>query len=86
VANTNRNRCLYNGKEQQDQVIGGTAFRWYGYGARFYNTEIGRFHSIDKMSETTPYITPYRYAFNNPLRFLDVNGNFEMYASQTQQY
>jgi RHS repeat-associated core domain len=67
-------------------VIGGMAFGWYDYGTRFYDPEIGRFHSIDKMSETTPNITPYRYAFNNPLRFIDVNGNFEMDASQTKQY
>jgi hypothetical protein len=35
VANTNRNLYLYNSKELQDQVVGGTAFGWYGYGVRF---------------------------------------------------
>ena len=67
-------------------MIAGHKLDWYDYGARFYDPTLGRFHSIDKMSESTPSITPYRYAFNNPLRFIDVDGNFEMDASQAQKY
>ena len=58
----------------------------YDYGARFYDPQIGRFHTIDKMSEATPHITPYRYAFNNPVRYIDSDGNFEMDANQARQY
>jgi hypothetical protein len=42
VANTKRNRYIHDDKERQNQVIGGTAFGWYDYGARFYDPEIGR--------------------------------------------
>ncbi|MFW5757898.1 MAG: RHS repeat-associated core domain-containing protein [Bacteroidota bacterium] len=37
------NRYLYNGNELQDDF----GLDWYDYGARFYDGQIGRFHSVD---------------------------------------
>jgi len=57
------NDYLYNGKElQSDFGLG-----WYDYGARFYDPAIGRFSSIDPMSETFAFQSPYAYAANNPM-------------------
>ena len=63
------NRYLYNGKEMQDSSS------FYDYGARYYNPDIGRFLTIDRYAEKYYMLTPYQYAANNPIKYIDVNGD-----------
>ena len=65
----------YNGKELQDDLINGKKLDWYDYGARFYDAQIGRFHTQDAFAEKYLNLTPYQYAANNPIRYIDVNGD-----------
>ncbi|MGV0946760.1 hypothetical protein ACTS91_03755 [Empedobacter falsenii] len=36
---------------------------------------MGRFNKIDRFAEKYPNLTPYNYAANNPIRFVDVKGD-----------
>ena len=64
----------YNGKEIQDDLIGGVALDWYDYGARFYDPAIGRWHVPDPLAELFFNQNPYHYVSNNPLLFIDPTG------------
>jgi len=68
-AGANANKYLYNGKEVQDMPG-----KWYDYGARFYDPQLGRFPSIDPIIEKFPYLTPFNYASNNPVTNIDLWG------------
>ena len=60
----------YNGKELQETGM-------YDYGARFYMPDIGRWMSLDPLSEEFSDWTPYRFGFNNPIAFSDPTGMLE---------
>ena len=60
---------MYNGKELQ--AYSG----YYDYGARMYNSEVGRFFTVDRFSTKYYPLTPYQYAANNPIKYIDVNGD-----------
>ena len=47
----------------------------YDYGARNYDPAIGRWMNIDNNSETYFSMSPYNYAGNNPVVFVDYDGN-----------
>lgn len=47
----------------------------YDYGNRNYDPTIGRFFNIDRYAEKYYNKSPYNYAANNPILFVDVKGD-----------
>ena len=60
----------YNGKE----YIESHGYDTYDYGFRGYYATIGRFTSIDPLTERTPWQSPYTYANNNWVNLIDYMG------------
>lgn len=44
------------------------------YGAGFYDPVIGRFITIDPLAANFPWMTPYQYASNDPIKNIDLDG------------
>jgi RHS repeat-associated protein len=65
------NQYKYNGKELDDE----NGLDWLHYGQRDYDPVIGRFHNVDRFDDMYPSQTPFHYAQNNPILFIDVNGD-----------
>ena len=60
----------YNGKELQDELD----LNWYDLGARNLDHALGRFMNVDPRSEQYNFQSPYAFANNNPVFFIDING------------
>ncbi len=73
------NKYKYNGKEYQDEL----GLNMYDYGAMLYDPALGRRNNIDPKAETSRRWSPYSYAYNNPIFFVDLDG---MSAAPPDEY
>ena len=62
---------LFNGKELDEET------GLYYYGARYYDPRLSVWYSTDPMQEKYPWVSTYTNTKNNPMRFIDPDGNDE---------
>ncbi len=63
------NRLKYNTKEQDDTGL-------HYYGARYYDSDLGRFISVDPIGGSNVYV----YTRNNPLMYIDPSGGYRWFV------
>jgi RHS repeat-associated protein len=65
-------RFGFNGKEKDNELLGdGNA---YNFDARMYDPRLGRWLSVDPLAEKFPDQSPYSFAFNDPIAYIDPDG------------
>jgi len=71
------NRYQFTGHEYDNETE-------YGYhGARYYNREIGRYMNVDPVTKF--HESSYAYAANNPIVFIDVNGEDTIHVQRHER-
>lgn len=80
-ANTSDYRYGFNGKENDNEVMG--EGNWQEYGMRMYNPRLGRFPSVDPLTKKYPELTPYQFASNTPIQAIDLDGLEAFYVHGT---
>ncbi|MDD5703238.1 MAG: RHS repeat-associated core domain-containing protein [Dehalococcoidales bacterium] len=63
------NEYKFTGKEWDEES--GLYYSWH----RYYSPVLGRFTQVDPLWQKYPSLTSYQYCDNNPLKFVDPDGN-----------
>ena len=64
-------RYGFNGKELDKETSSTTT---YDYGFRIYSSALGRFLSVDPLTNSYPWNSPYSYAEGDPINYIDLDG------------
>ena len=61
-------RYTFSGKEKDEE----TGYSYFG--ARYYNSDLSIWLSVDPLADKYPSLSPYNYCLNNPIRLVDPDG------------
>src|SRR5215831_4782964 len=67
-------RFGFGGHEKDDEVKG--SGNYITFGDNGYDPRIDIRWNVDPMTKATPYLSPYSYAKDNPIFYIDIDGQF----------
>jgi RHS repeat-associated protein len=77
-------RFTFNGKENDSETYGdGNA---YDFGARIYDSRLGRWLSLDPLFSIYPDLSPYCFVGNRPLMAIDPDGKYIYYVNSNGEF
>ena len=68
--NSTAQKFGFGGKELSEEL----GIQWHDFSARNYDASLGRWMNIDPLAEQMRRHSPYNYAFNSPVYFIDPDG------------
>ena len=71
----------FGGKEYQPEL----GLDWYDVSARNYDPALGRWMNIDPLADFMKSESPYEYAFNNPIYYIDTDGRMPYGSDHLKQ-
>lgn len=75
-------RYGFNGKENDKDISAGGQ----DYGMRIYDGRLGRFLSVDPICHEYPFYSPFQFAGNCPIKFVDIDGKEPGLDELVKQY
>ncbi|WP_298535918.1 RHS repeat domain-containing protein, partial [uncultured Algibacter sp.] len=72
----------YSGKEEQDEL----GLQWMDFGARNYDKWLGRWMNVDPAADVLESSSPYVYALNSPIVYLDLDGELPILINGKVEY
>ncbi len=75
-------RFAFNGMEKDDEIKG--SFNSYNFKFRMHDPRIGRFFSVDPLSSRFAYNSPFAFAENKVIRFIELEG-LEIFLSKAER-
>lgn len=82
--NTSETRYGFNGMEKDDEVKGGG--NSLDFGARIYDSRVGRFLIVDPKAKEFPEVSNYSFADNSPIFYIDRLGKYKYPANKKNEY
>ncbi|MCD8406238.1 hypothetical protein LNI91_11875, partial [Tenacibaculum dicentrarchi] len=70
LGNSTAQKFGFGGKELSQEL----GIEWMDFGARNYDAALGRWMNLDPLAEQMRRYSPYNYAFDNPVYFIDPDG------------
>ena len=75
----------FNGMEKDDEIKSSTGTS-YDFGLRMYDPRLGKFFSPDPFERKFSDMSPYLFAGNSPIKFIDYNGGFRIPKDVADKY